>query len=113
MDKNLMALNPDTLLSGVGIAFALGLVIFIHELGHYLACLLLDIRVEEFSIGFGKLLKKWQKGDTQYSLRAIPLGGYVKPSGEFYARKLTFPTPEISPLNRGTQEHLWFLRARV
>lgn len=85
--KILWLVSPDTLLSALGIAFALGLVIFIHELGHFLACKLLNIRVEEFSIGFGKLLKKWGKGETQYSLRAIPLGGYVKPAGEFYARE--------------------------
>lgn len=85
--KILWLVSPDTLLSAIGIAFALGLVIFIHELGHFLACKLLNIRVEEFSIGFGKLLKKWGKGETQYSLRAIPLGGYVKPAGEFYARE--------------------------
>ena len=103
--KILWLLSPDTLLSGVGIAFALGLVIFIHELGHYLACLLLDIRVEEFSIGFGKLLKKWQKGDTQYSLRAIPLGGYVKPSGEFYAREADLSDP------RDFAAKPWYARA--
>lgn len=85
--KILWLVSPDTLLSALGIAFALALVIFIHELGHFLACKLLNIRVEEFSIGFGKLLKKWGKGETQYSLRAIPLGGYVKPAGEFYARE--------------------------
>ncbi|MDR0952919.1 MAG: site-2 protease family protein [Elusimicrobiota bacterium] len=85
--KFLWLISPDTLLSILGIAFALGLVIFIHELGHFLACRLLKIRVEEFSIGFGKILKKWQPGQTQYSLRAIPLGGYVKPAGEFYARE--------------------------
>lgn len=85
--KILWLISPDTLLSALGIAFALGLVIFIHEMGHFLACKLLNIRVEEFSIGFGKLLKKWGKGETQYSLRLIPLGGYVKPAGEYYARE--------------------------
>jgi regulator of sigma E protease len=45
------------------------------------------IRVEEFAIGFGKVLKQWKKGDTLYSLRAIPLGGFVKPAGEYYARE--------------------------
>jgi regulator of sigma E protease len=85
--KILWLISPDTLLSALGIAFALGLVIFIHELGHYLACLLVKIRVEEFAIGFGKVLKQWKKGDTVYSLRAIPLGGFVKPAGEYYARE--------------------------
>lgn len=91
--KIVWLVSPDTLLSILGIAFALGLVIFIHEMGHFLACRLLKIRVEEFSIGFGKLLKKWQRGDTQYSLRAIPLGGYVKPAGEFYAREADITDP--------------------
>ena len=47
--KILWLISPDTLLSALGIAFALGLVIFIHEMGHFLACKLLNIRVEEFS----------------------------------------------------------------
>ena len=68
-------------------------MVIIHELGHFLACRLLDIKVEEFSIGFGKLLKKWGKGETQYSLRAIPLGGYVKPAGEYYAREAEIKDP--------------------
>lgn len=85
--KILWLISPDTLLSAAGIAFALGLVVFIHEMGHFLACKLLNIKVEEFSIGFGKLLTKWGKGETQYSLRLIPLGGYVKPAGEYYARE--------------------------
>ena len=87
IDKIVWLFSWHTLLSVLGIVFALGLVVIIHELGHFLACRLLDIRVEEFSIGFGKLLKKWGKGETQYSLRAIPLGGYVKPAGEYYARE--------------------------
>lgn len=91
--KLLWLLSADTLLSIIGVGFALGLVILVHELGHFLACRLLDMRVEEFSIGFGKLLKKWKRGETQYSLRAIPLGGYVKPSGEFYAREADISNP--------------------
>ncbi len=87
MAKIIWLFSWHTLVSIFGIIFALGLVVIIHELGHFLACRLLDIRVEEFSIGFGKLLKKWGKGETQYSLRAIPLGGYVKPAGEYYARE--------------------------
>ena len=93
IDKLVWLFSWHTLLSALGIAFALGLVIIIHELGHFLACRLLDIKVEEFSIGFGKLLKKWGKGETQYSLRAIPLGGYVKPAGEYYAREAEIKDP--------------------
>ena len=78
-----------TLVSIFGIVFALGLVVIVHEWGHFIACRLLGIRVEEFSIGFGKLLKQWKgKKDTLFSLRAIPLGGYVKPAGEAYFREV-------------------------
>jgi regulator of sigma E protease len=93
IDKLIWLFSIHTLVSILGIAFALGLVVIIHELGHFLACRLLDIKVEEFSIGFGKLLKKWGKGETQYSLRAIPLGGYVKPAGEYYAREAEIKDP--------------------
>ncbi len=93
MDKIVWLFSWHTLVSAAGIIFALGLVVIIHELGHFLACRLLDIKVEEFSIGFGKLLKKWGKGETQYSLRAIPLGGYVKPAGEYYAREIEIKDP--------------------
>lgn len=93
IDKLVWLFSLHTLVSALGIIFALGLVVIIHELGHFLACRLLDIKVEEFSIGFGKLLKKWGKGETQYSLRAIPLGGYVKPAGEYYAREAEIKDP--------------------
>src|SRR6056297_1403511 len=61
----------------------LGILIFIHEFGHYITAKLSDIRVEEFALGFGpKLLsKKW--GETVYSIRAIPLGGFCNMTGEF------------------------------
>ena len=64
-------------------AFALGLVIFIHEYGHYLACLKLGVRVEKFAFGFGpELLGFTGATGTRFSLNAIPFGGFVKPAGE-------------------------------
>ena len=87
--KILWLFSWHTLVSIFGIVFALGLVVIVHEWGHFIACRLLGIRVEEFSIGFGKLLKQWKgKKDTLFSLRAIPLGGYVKPAGETYVREV-------------------------
>ena len=89
LDKILWLFSWHTLVSIFGIVFALGLVVIVHEWGHFIACRLLGIRVEEFSIGFGKLLKQWKgKKDTLFSLRAIPLGGYVKPAGEAYFREV-------------------------
>jgi regulator of sigma E protease len=63
-------------------AVVLGLLILIHEWGHYAAAKLFKVRVEVFSIGFGKRLLGFHKGDTDYRISAIPLGGYVKMSGE-------------------------------
>ena len=89
IDKIVWLFSWHTLLSIFGVVFALGLVVIVHEWGHFIACRLLGIRVEEFSIGFGKLLKQWKdKKNTLFSLRAIPLGGYVKPAGEAYYREV-------------------------
>jgi regulator of sigma E protease len=60
----------------------LGFMILIHEFGHYAAAKYFGVRVEVFSIGFGKRLLGFKRGDTDYRISAIPLGGYVKMSGE-------------------------------
>ncbi|HQI05985.1 MAG TPA: RIP metalloprotease RseP [bacterium] len=60
----------------------LGVVVFIHELGHFLFARLFGVRVLAFSLGFGKPLIKWKRGDTEYRISLIPLGGYVKMLGE-------------------------------
>jgi regulator of sigma E protease len=63
-------------------AIVLGFMILIHEFGHYAAAKYFGVRVEVFSIGFGKRLLGFKKGETDYRISAIPLGGYVKMSGE-------------------------------
>lgn len=64
-------------------AFALGLVIFLHEAGHYLACRRLGVRVEKFAFGFGPELLGWtDRSGTRFCLCAVPFGGFVKPAGE-------------------------------
>jgi regulator of sigma E protease len=60
----------------------LGFMILVHEFGHYAVAKWLGVRVEVFSIGFGKRLIGFRKGETDYRIAAIPLGGYVKMSGE-------------------------------
>lgn len=62
--------------------FVLGVLIFVHELGHFMAARRLGVRVLTFSLGFGPKLLKTRRGDTEYCLSAIPLGGYVKMAGE-------------------------------
>lgn len=60
----------------------LGLLIFVHELGHFLVARFCGVRVEVFSLGFGKKIFSYKHGDTVYCLSLIPLGGYVKMFGE-------------------------------
>ncbi len=60
----------------------LGILIFVHELGHFLLAKLCGVRVLKFSLGFGPKLIGKKIGDTEYVLSALPLGGYVKPLGE-------------------------------
>ena len=62
--------------------FVLGVLIFVHELGHFLAARRLGVRVITFSLGFGPKILKITRGDTEYCVSAFPLGGYVKMAGE-------------------------------
>jgi regulator of sigma E protease len=65
----------------VGAVLVLGVMILVHEFGHFAAAKLLGVRVEVFSIGFGKRLFGFRRGDTDYRISALPLGGYVKMTG--------------------------------
>jgi regulator of sigma E protease len=69
----------NTILSFV---FVLGVLIFVHELGHFLMARRIGVRVLTFSLGFGPKLLSFRRGDTEYCVSAIPLGGYVKMAGE-------------------------------
>ena len=62
--------------------FVLGVLVFVHELGHFLAARRIGVRVLVFSLGFGPKLLSFKRGDTEYCVSAIPLGGYVKMAGE-------------------------------
>ena len=62
--------------------FVIGVLVFVHELGHFLAARRIGVRVLVFSIGFGPKLLKVRPGDTEYCISAIPLGGYVRMAGE-------------------------------
>jgi regulator of sigma E protease len=73
---------PDFFISLIAVVVILGFMILIHEFGHYAVAKWLGVRVEVFSIGFGKRLLGFRKGETDYRISAIPLGGYVKMSGE-------------------------------
>jgi regulator of sigma E protease len=64
------------------IAVGLGVVIFIHELGHFLLAKWNGVKVEKFSIGFGPTIAGFRRGETEYVIAALPLGGFVKMLGE-------------------------------
>ena len=60
----------------------LGVLVFVHELGHFLAAKRVGIRVLKFQLGFNPTILSFHRGDTEYSIGALPLGGYVKMAGE-------------------------------
>jgi regulator of sigma E protease len=62
--------------------FVIGVLVFVHELGHFLAARRIGVRVLKFSLGFGPRLVGFTRGDTEYCVSIIPLGGYVKMAGE-------------------------------
>ncbi|MBO4672564.1 MAG: site-2 protease family protein, partial [Alphaproteobacteria bacterium] len=67
----------------VALMIVLGVVVFVHELGHFLAARWARVRVDKFSIGFGPALVKWHdKYGTQWQLACLPLGGYVSIYGQ-------------------------------
>ena len=61
--------------------FVMGVIVFIHEFGHFITAKATGMRVDEFAIGFGPAIVSTKKGETLYSIRAIPLGGYNKIAG--------------------------------
>jgi len=75
-------INFENVISIIYGIIALSLLIFVHELGHYIVARLSDVKVLAFSLGFGKKLISFRKGETEYAISAVPLGGYVKLLGE-------------------------------
>jgi regulator of sigma E protease len=64
------------------VAFVLGVMVLVHEWGHFIVAKSFGVRVDVFSIGFGPRLWGWKRGDTDYRVSALPLGGYVKMAGD-------------------------------
>src|SRR5262245_64644151 len=75
-------------------AFVLGVLVFVHELGHFLAAKRVGIRVLKFQLGFNPTVLSFRRGDTEYGLGALPLGGYVKMAGD---------NPEEAPTGRSDE----------
>lgn len=79
---------------------AFGIMVILHEAGHFFVAKRMGVTVHEFSVGMGPLLFKWIKGETQYSLRLLPLGGYVKLEGEEEESDNPKAFSNISPIKR-------------
>lgn len=86
----------------------LGLVIFVHELGHFLVAKWRGVRVLKFSLGFGPAIVHWTRGETEYRLSWIPLGGYVQMAGDSPAEDGTMPNRPDEFLS-----HPWFGRLLI
>ena len=84
----------------------IGLVIFIHESGHFLAARWCGVRVEVFSLGFGPRLIGFRRGGTLYQLAAIPVGGFVSMAGELPDRRGRAPAPDELPAKTVGQRFL-------
>ncbi|MCG8620297.1 MAG: site-2 protease family protein, partial [Desulfobacterales bacterium] len=89
--------------SVVAFIIVIGVLVFVHEFGHFLLARLCGVGVEVFSLGFGPKILRKQKGRTEYCISAIPLGGYVKMTGED-------PTGDVSPEEKAlsfSHKSLW------
>ena len=75
-------MDPAALLRTLQVALGIGMVIFVHEAGHFLAARWCGVRVEVFSLGFGPPLLSFRRGSTTYQLALVPFGGYVRMAGE-------------------------------
>ncbi|MEW6606420.1 MAG: RIP metalloprotease RseP [bacterium] len=83
------------LITLLSVLLTLGVVIFVHELGHFILAKFFNIRVEIFSLGFGKRLIGFKKGETDYRLSIIPFGGYVKLAGGEFDEKVLIEEDEF------------------
>ena len=79
---------------------ALGALIFIHELGHFLVAKAMGVGVERFSLGFGPRIFSFRRGETEYCVSIVPLGGYVKMTGEeAHGEDAIHPATEADPID--------------
>src|SRR5260370_12923256 len=69
----------------IGVALVLGIIILVHEWGHFIVARLFGVRVDVFSIGFGPRLFGWKRGATYHRVSALHFGGYVRMSGQVFS----------------------------
>jgi regulator of sigma E protease len=80
----------------VQLLLVLGLMVLIHEFGHFVVAKLCGVRVEAFALGFGKRIVGFRRGETEYQINILPLGGYVKMAGEIPGEAQTHDPGELN-----------------
>ncbi|MDA3813451.1 MAG: RIP metalloprotease RseP [Candidatus Cloacimonetes bacterium] len=90
----------------IGAIVALGILVTVHEFGHFIAARIFKVEVEKFSIGFGPKLLAFKKGQTEYRISLIPLGGYLKMKGEN-------PDEKVEDTEKSIKTKLWWQRAII
>ena len=83
-------------------------MVSLHEFGHFIVAKMLNFKVDEFSVGMGPAIFKKKKGETQYSIRILPLGGYCKFEGEDEA---DIPIRELFQIKKHGKDCLCFWQA--
>jgi regulator of sigma E protease len=89
----------------------LGLLIFVHELGHFAVARFFGVRVETFSLGFGKKIFSFKRGDTTYAISLIPLGGYVKMYGDDPTADVPEAEKKHAFLHKPVMQRIWIVLA--
>ncbi len=89
----------------------LGILIFVHELGHFAVAKYFKVRVETFSLGFGKKIFKYKKGDTTYAVSLIPAGGYVKMYGDDPNAEVPEHEKAHAFLHKPVSQRIWIVLA--
>ena len=103
----------DIILNISIVILILSVLVFVHELGHLIAAKLINAKVFEFAIGFGPKLFSKYFGETEYSIRALPLGGYVNILGETHDEELESKDPKRSLRNKSGIQKIFVMIAGV
>lgn len=101
-------MSPADIINVLQVVLGIGLVIFVHEAGHFMAARWCGARVEVFSLGFGPRIFGWKRGDTLFQVAAVPLGGYVKVAGEYTDGTGATPEPGTLGTLSVPQRFLYF-----
>lgn len=103
---NIFSFLQSGLSAVVPFVVLLGILIFVHEFGHFIVARWCGVRVEVFSLGFGKKLLKFKRGDTTYAISLIPLGGYVKMFGEQPGTEISEEDKKVSFLHKNVWQRI-------